>query len=88
MRNQITVEITDAAINNSKPFAQLHQGRGAIKRAGRGFVHEIDVQIGGDRVFHWPDMGENAHISAHISQRKHGRATDRAAGAQMAVVGR
>lgn len=88
MRNQIAVEIPDAAIDNRQSFAQLHQGGGAIKRAGGGLVHEVDVQIGRHGVFQRPDMGKNAHIGAYISQRKHGRAAHRAARAQMAVVGR
>ena len=58
----------------------------AIRSAWRGLAQEIDVEIGGDRQRLRPDRRKHRDIHGEIGQLHHGRAGNRAAGAQVILM--
>ena len=77
----------DENLTHRQPLAKLEQARLAQKFAGLRFRQEINVEAGGDGKAHRPDLRQNGDVKRHIGQRKHGRARNCAAGAQVARMG-
>src|SRR5262252_8955451 len=64
-----------------QPFAELQQPRLGVEVAPRRLAQKIDVEIDGDRERHRSDRAEHRHVHGEIGERHHGRARNRAAGA-------